>query len=92
MLAFFYSMYRLSGHVLVATGLVSCWIVWSLRGARPALMTIRNCDVPGRMVADRIEEPRLIHEDVRLVQVDHASLATDVGPSHATIVRKDSTT
>ncbi|MHC5543807.1 hypothetical protein ACYOEI_36735, partial [Singulisphaera rosea] len=36
MLAFFYPLYRLSGHVLVATGLVSGWTAWSLRKAWPA--------------------------------------------------------
>src|SRR5580692_4918662 len=42
MLAFFRPMYRLTGHVLIATGLMSCWTVWSVRGAWPALMSMRS--------------------------------------------------
>ena len=30
MLAFFYPMYRLSGHVLIITGIVSWWTAWAL--------------------------------------------------------------
>ena len=89
MLAFFRPMYRLSGHVLVATGLVSCWTAWSLRRAWPALMAMRS---PAEL--ERVDRradggaARAIDE-LRLAEVDRAYLATIVESSDDAIIGKD---
>ena len=56
MIAFFHPMYRLSGHVLVVTGLVSWWTAWSLRRAWPTLMAMRSPAELERVIAERTEE------------------------------------
>ena len=53
MLAFFHPLYRLSGHVLIVTGLVSTWTVWSLGKAWPALMAMRSPDELEQVIAER---------------------------------------
>ena len=42
MIAFYHPLYRLSGHVLVATGIASCWTIWELCCAWPALTALRG--------------------------------------------------
>jgi two-component system sensor histidine kinase/response regulator len=56
MVAFFYPMYRLSGLVLVATGLVSCWTAWSLRRVWPSFLAMRSPAELDRVIAERTEE------------------------------------
>jgi PAS domain S-box-containing protein len=50
-LSFFRPMYRLSGHVLVATGLVSWWTVESLRRAWPRVLTLKSPDELSQVIA-----------------------------------------
>ncbi len=42
MLAFYRPMYRLSGHVLMLTGLVSWWTAWALRCAWPEILAMKS--------------------------------------------------
>ena len=56
MLAFFHPLYRFSGHVLVVTGLVSGWSVWSLVRAWPALLAMGSLAEPEHVIAERALE------------------------------------
>jgi two-component system sensor histidine kinase/response regulator len=89
LLAFFHPMYRLSGHVLIATGLVSGWTLWSLRNAWPALRSLKSPTDLERMIADRTGELTRALDDLRLAEVKLASLATIVESSEDAIVGKD---
>ncbi len=84
MLASFHPMYRPSGHVLVAIGLVSWWTAWSLRRAWP-----RSPAELERVIAERTEELSRTIEDLRRAQVDCAYLATIVESSDDAIVGKN---
>ena len=56
MVAFFHPMYRLSGHVLTLTGLVSWWTAWSFRKAWPAFVALKSPDELERIIAEQTEE------------------------------------
>ncbi|MDG3005883.1 PAS domain S-box protein [Paludisphaera mucosa] len=86
MLAFFHPMYRLSGLVLVFTGLISCWTAWSLRRAWPALMAMRSPAELERVIAERTDEWTRALDELSLEQ---ASLASIVESSDDAIVSKD---
>jgi PAS domain S-box-containing protein len=89
MVAFFHPLYRLSGHVLVATGLVSWWTVGSLGWAWPALAALRSPAELERVIAERTEELRRTIDDLRRAEMDRAYLATIVESSDDAIVGKD---
>ena len=65
MLAFYHPMYRLSGHVLVVTGLVSCWTAWSLQRAWPLLTAMKSPVELERIIAERTEELALANLGLR---------------------------
>ena len=89
MLAFFHPMYRLSGHVLIVTGLVSWWTAWSLRRAWPVLMAMRGPAELERVIVERTEELKRTIDDLRRAEADRAYLATLVESSGDAIVGKD---
>ena len=89
MLAFFHPMYRLSGHVLVATGLVSWWTAWCLRKAWPALLAMRSPAELERVIAERTEELTLAIDELGRAEADRTYLATIVESSDDAIVGKD---
>jgi PAS domain S-box-containing protein len=89
MLAFFYPMYRLSGLVLVATGLASGWTVWSLRRAWPALMAMKSPAEMERVIAERTEELTHVSDELRRNEGDRAYLATIVDSSEHAIIARD---
>jgi two-component system sensor histidine kinase/response regulator len=65
LLAFFVPLYRLSGHVLVATGLVSIWAVWSIRRVWPAIMALKNPSQLEQIIAERTEELARANAELR---------------------------
>ena len=65
MLAFFHPMYRLSGHVLIATGLVSWWTAWSIRRAWPTIIAMKGPAELERIIAMRTEELARANADLR---------------------------
>ena len=89
MLAFFRPMYRLSGHVLVATGLVSCWTVWSLRRAWPALMAMKSPAELERVIAERTAELTRAIDGLRRAEADRALPGAIVESSDDAIMGKD---
>jgi len=89
LLACFRPMYRLSGHVLVVTGLASCYTVWSLRGAWPALMAMRSPAELERVIAKRTAELTRAIDDLERAEVDRSYLAEIVESTQDAIVGKD---
>jgi PAS domain S-box-containing protein len=89
MLAFFHPMYRLSGHVLLVTGLVSWWTVVALYRAWPTLMALKSPAELERIIAERTAELRKVIAELERSEADRAYLATIVESSHDAIVSKD---
>ena len=89
MLAFFRPMYRLSGHVLVATGLASWWTVWALGRAWPTIMAMRGPAELERIVADRTAELGRAVGALRLAERERWRLAAIVESSDDSIVSED---
>ncbi len=89
MLAFFHPVYRLSGHVLVATGLVSWWTAWSILKAWPALMAMKSPPELEREIAERTEELRQTIDELKRAEVERAYLATIVESSEDAIFSTD---
>jgi PAS domain S-box-containing protein len=89
MLAFFHPLYRLAGHTLVLTGMVSWWTVWSLCRAWPAFIALKSPAELERIVADRTESLSRALEELERAEIARAHLATIVESSHDAIVGKD---
>jgi PAS domain S-box-containing protein len=89
MLAFFHPMYRLSGIVLIATGLASCWTMWALGRAWPALMAMRSPAELEQVIAERTGELMQALDDLRRAEADRAFLATIVECSDDAIMAKN---
>jgi two-component system sensor histidine kinase/response regulator len=89
MLAFFHPMYRLSGHLLVLTGLVSFWTVWSIRGAWPAFSALKSPAELERVILERTAELTRSIDELERAEVARACLATLVESSRDAIVGKD---
>ena len=89
MAAFFRPMYRLSGHVLIATGLVSWWTAWATMRAWPAIMAMKSPEELERQVAERTEELTRAIAELRRSEIDRAYLATIVESSNEAIISKD---
>jgi PAS domain-containing protein len=86
MLAFFHPLYRFSGHVLIATGLVSWWTAWSLRRAWPAIGSFKSPAELERVIAARTAELTQAIDDLKRAELDRAHLATMVQYSDDAIV------
>ena len=86
MLAFFHPMYRLSGHVLILTGVVSWWTAWRLCRAWPALMALKGPAEFEQVIAQRTAELTRAIADLERSEVDRAHLATIVESSHDAII------
>jgi hypothetical protein len=80
MLAFFPPLYRLSEHVLIATGVVSWWNVWLLYRAWPTFLAMRGPDDLEPVIAARTEELTNAIEQLRRAETDRADMATIVEP------------
>jgi len=65
MIAFFYPMYRLSGHILVMTGLVSWWMAWALRQAWPDIIASKSPVQLEKIIAERTEKLALANAHLR---------------------------
>jgi PAS domain S-box-containing protein len=78
MLAFFHPMYRLSGHLLVATGIASWWTTWTLFNSWAPLMAMKTPAEVARVIAE-----------LKGADADRAYLATIVESSDDAIVGKD---
>ncbi len=65
MVAFFHPMYRLSGHILTLTGLVSWWTAWSFRRAWPAFVALKSPEELERIIAERTEELARVEAGLR---------------------------
>ena len=89
MLAFFRPMYRLSGHVLMATGLISCWTAWSLRRAWPVIVALRSPAELERLIEERTSELTRTVAELERAEDDRSYLATIVESSSDAIVGKD---
>jgi PAS domain S-box-containing protein len=89
MLAFFHPLYRFSGHVLIATGLVSWWTAWSLRRAWPAIGSFKSPAELEQVIAARTAELTRAIDDLKRADLDRAHLAAMVQYSDDAIVGKD---
>ena len=89
MLAFFRPMYRLSGHLLIATGLASWWTAWVLYRTWPALMAMRSPAELEKVIAQRTEELTRAVDELGRAELERAYLATIVESSHDAILSKD---
>jgi signal transduction histidine kinase/DNA-binding response OmpR family regulator len=70
MLAFYRPMYRLSGYVLVITGLASWWTVWSLKRAWPAIMSLKSPAQLEQVIDERTEELARSNADLRKTETE----------------------
>ncbi len=89
MLAFFRPMYRLSGHVLVLTGITSFWTIWALRRAWPTFLAMKSPAELERQVEMRTEELSRAIGELKRADVDRAHLATIVESSDDAIIGKN---
>jgi two-component system sensor histidine kinase/response regulator len=89
MLAFFRPLYRLSGHVLLVTGLVSWWTAWSFSRAWPALVAMKSPADLEREVKERTVELTRAVAELGRTETERVYLATLVESSNDAIVGKD---
>jgi PAS domain S-box-containing protein len=88
MLAFFRPMYRLSGHVLIVTGIASWWTVWSLRQAWPSIMAMKSPAQLKQVISERTAELAVANAELRETADRFLQLA-DAMPQLAWMARPD---
>jgi len=88
MLAFFRPMYRLSGHVLIVTGLASWWTALALHRAWPVLIAMRSPDQLRHEVAQRTAELARVNRGLGESEAQFHQLAESI-PQLAWMARPD---
>ncbi len=88
MLAFFRPLYRLSGHVLIMTGVASWWTVWWIRRDWPAITAMKGPAQFERVVREKSEEMVAANADL-LARGDRFHQLADAMPQLAWMARAD---
>ena len=89
MMAFYRPMYRLSGVVLIATGLASWWTAWTLRRAWPGLMAMKSPAELEQVIEEQTRALRRTIDDLERSETARAYLAKIIEFSDDAVVSKN---